>query len=284
MTKSKSLTLWIISLILMAGIVMYQMITGPTFPKRVKMKISGEKFNPDGSSMKKYKSDELSFKLPRSSEGTYTVKLQLDIPDTNISADIKMKRFRSYDAWTMYPMKREKDNLTAEIPHQEPGGKVMYQIFLNTPVENKVPVTQEPVILRFRGDVPIIVVIIHLIFMFGTFTIAIRTGLEALFNGEKVYKMTFWTAILLFVGGLISGPIMQKFAFDAYWTGWPFGHDLTDNKTVVGLLIWIIAAWQIKKHPERKWWAILATVVLIGVYLIPHSLLGSEIDYTKLPK
>lgn len=282
MTKSKSLTLWIISIILMAGIVMYQMITGPTFPKRTSVQMSGKKWN--GTEWVTYRSDNIKLKLPRSSEGAYNVQLKLDIPDTNISAEIKMKRFRSYDSWSIYPMKREGDNLTAEIPHQEPGGKVMYQIFLNNPVEKNVSITDEPVILRFRGDVPIIIVIIHLIFMFGTFTIAIRTGLEALFKGEKVYKMAFWTAILLFVGGLISGPIMQKYAFDAYWTGWPFGHDLTDNKTVVGLVIWIIAAWQLKKHPEKKWWAILATVVLIGVYLIPHSLLGSEIDYTKLPK
>jgi hypothetical protein len=35
---------------------------------------------------------------------------------------------------------------------------------------------------------------------------------------------------------------------------------------------------------SRKFWTVLASVVLLIVFLIPHSMLGSEIDFTKLPK
>ena len=38
------------------------------------------------------------------------------------------------------------------------------------------------------------------------------------------------------LGGMILGPIVQKYAFGAYWTGIPFGHDLTDAKNLVDAL------------------------------------------------
>jgi hypothetical protein len=75
---------------------------------------------------------------------------------------------------------------------------------------------------------------------------------------------------------------VQKFAFGAYWTGWPVGHDLTDNKTAVAFLFWIIAFIRLRRNRQAYGWAIAASVVLLLVYLIPHSVMGSEIDHTKL--
>jgi hypothetical protein len=46
---------------------------------------------------------------------------------------------------------------------------------------------------------------------------------------------------LPFVGGLILGPPVQLEAFGALWTGWPFGADLTDNKTLIAVLAWVPA-------------------------------------------
>ena len=39
-----------------------------------------------------------------------------------------------------------------------------------------------------------------------------------------------------------------------------------------------------KKNRENKVWPIVASFVLLIVFLIPHSMLGSEIDFTKAPK
>ncbi|MCK4406396.1 MAG: hypothetical protein KAV44_01845, partial [Bacteroidales bacterium] len=90
------------------------------------------------------------------------------------------------------------------------------------------------------------------------------------------------TTICLFIGGLILGPIVQKFAFDAFWTGWPWGHDLTDNKTIVAFIFWLIALIRLIKNKEKSGWALVASIVLLVIYLIPHSVLGSEIDYTQV--
>jgi uncharacterized BrkB/YihY/UPF0761 family membrane protein len=85
----------------------------------------------------------------------------------------------------------------------------------------------------------------------------------------------------LAIGGLILGPIVQKYAFDAYWTGWPFGHDLTDNKSLVAFIFWVIALAMLSRNRVRRTWVVVAAVVTLVVFMIPHSMLGSEIDYTK---
>jgi hypothetical protein len=71
---------------------------------------------------------------------------------------------------------------------------------------------------------------------------------------------------------------VQKFAFGDLWTGVPFGWDLTDNKTLIAVLFWLIAVIMNRKK-ERPVYMVLAAVVLLVVFSIPHSLFGSELDY-----
>ena len=108
-----------------------------------------------------------------------------------------------------------------------------------------------------------------------------RTGLDALLKGTLSYRYTIITTIVMFVGGLIMGPLVQKYAFDALWTGWPFGHDLTDNKTLVAFVFWMIALWRARRFPDGRVWIIVASIITLVIFLIPHSVLGSEIDYTQ---
>ena len=83
---------------------------------------------------------------------------------------------------------------------------------------------------------------------------------------------------------MIFGPIMQKYAFGEFWTGVPFGIDLTDNKTLIAVIGWIIALIAIKKSSNPKGWIIFASVLMFIIYLIPHSVLGSELDYNEIDK
>ena len=95
---------------------------------------------------------------------------------------------------------------------------------------------------------------------------------------------TVATIFSFLLGGLILGPIIQLYAFGALWTGWPFGHDLTDNKTLASFILWIIAVWRLRKNPNARGWVLVASLGLLAVYLIPHSVLGSEIDFRELPQ
>jgi hypothetical protein len=81
--------------------------------------------------------------------------------------------------------------------------------------------------------------------------------------------------VIVVIGGLVFGPIIQKYAFGKLWTGVPFGFDLTDNKTLLSIIFWI-AAFFLKK--KSKYWIVAAAALMIIVYLIPHSMLGSELD------
>ena len=95
-----------------------------------------------------------------------------------------------------------------------------------------------------------------------------------------MYNLALWSAGLLFLGGMILGPVVQKFAFGEFWTGVPFGFDLTDNKTLVTMITWLAAAWlSYKKKTSARVWILIAAIVLLLVYSIPHSMMGSELDY-----
>lgn len=267
MTKTKTILLWVLAFVLMAGIVIYQRMTGPTYPQRGKVTINNT---------------EIKYALPRSHDGSGKELISIDAPDKQIQGKITYKRYKSHDEWHTVDMKRSGDMLLADIPEQPPAGKVMYDIKLGDGTKFE-SITKQPVVIRFKGVVPSFILIPHIIFMFLAMVISTRAGIEGLFKGNNGYKLTIWTLITLGIGGLILGPVVQQYAFGALWTGWPFGHDLTDNKTLVAFIMWVIAAWRLKKNPEARGWLIAGALVMLAVYLIPHSVLGSEIDYTKTP-
>ena len=121
----------------------------------------------------------------------------------------------------------------------------------------------------------------HIFFMFFSLLFGLRVGLEVFFRNVDTKYYIGIVLITLVIGGLILGPIVQKFAFGEYWTGWPFGHDLTDNKTLFTFIFWVIAWFVLRKKPENRVWPLIAVFSMLLVYLIPHSVLGSEIDHTK---
>ena len=104
------------------------------------------------------------------------------------------------------------------------------------------------------------------------------TGLMAIGKHKSYKKYGVITFIFLFIGGMILGPIVQYHAFGEAWTGVPLGWDLTDNKTLIAVIFWAIAVFA-NRRKERPGLSILAAVVLLLVYSIPHSVFGSELDY-----
>jgi len=87
---------------------------------------------------------------------------------------------------------------------------------------------------------------------------------------------------LLVIGGLMLGPIVQRFAFGAYWTGWPYGHDLTDNKTLIAFLAWLTATILAWRRANTRLAVTLGWVVMMGIFLIPHSARGSQLDWSEI--
>ena len=173
------------------------------------------------------------------------------------------------------------DTLTAALPKQPPAGKLEYYVVLTKKDKNYSLPSDESVIIRFKDDVPIWVLIPHVLAMFLSMLFAARAAFEYFSNEPGLKFYTYWTVGILFVGGFILGPIMQKYAFGEFWTGFPFGYDLTDNKTLIAMIGWLVALFMLKKSPHPKRWILFAALLMFLVYLIPHSVLGSEHDYGK---
>ena len=119
-------------------------------------------------------------------------------------------------------------------------------------------------------------------FMIVGMLLSTRTGLEALRKGTNIKTYVYLTFAFLFIGGMILGPVVQKYAFDAYWTGFPFGKDLTDNKTLIAMISWVIAIFALLKNKRARGWIFAASLITLIIYLIPHSMMGSELDYSKM--
>ena len=259
--------LWVIAFAITAASAVYQRRTGPTYPLRGEMSVGGT---------------EVTYSLLR----TYTVgdsaPVTVQVPDTAVVGVLQFRRFKSNDDWTSRSLQRKGEALVAHLPEQPPAGKVMYFVTLE---KNDVRVSlsgDKPAILRYKGYVPTAIVIPHVLLMFIAMLMSTRTGLEALDAKGRAYRFMLWTIGLFFIGGFILGPLMQKFAFGAYWTGIPFGKDLTDNKTLIAMLGWVWAWFRFSKGREGRGWIVMAAGLMLLVYLIPHSVLGSELDYTQL--
>jgi hypothetical protein len=264
----KTTLIWIFAFIFTVFIAGYQRRTGPTYEMKVSKEIAQQVVKAD---------------LIRTYDGPDDAKVVVKVPDTSIHGEVQYRRFKSYDKWTAAPMQRTGDELIASLPHQEIAGKVMYHITL-VRGNQRVLLNEKPAILRYKGHVPMFILLPHILIIFLAMLFSTITGLDVIFKGNNTFIYTWLTIITLFIGGLILGPIVQKFSFNVYWAGWPFGHDLTDNKAIVAFIFWVIALIVQYRNREKKAWAIVASIVFLVVFLIPHSMLGSEIDYTKLPK
>jgi hypothetical protein len=262
---TKNSLLWILAIVLTLGMAYYQKTTGPTWP------VTGE-INIDNN--------EVGFKLLRSHGGEGGAPVTVEVDDKSVSGEVTFKRYKSYDEWQTVTMKRKGEKLVMELPHQPPAGKVEYKVVLKKGNQTW-NLSEEPVVLRYKGAVPIGILVPHIFFMFMSMLFGMRILLELVTGGNKTDYLSKVVTISILIGGLILGPIVQKYAFGAYWTGWPFGHDMTDNKTLFMFIFWVIAWWRLSKNPLNRLWPAIAVFVMFAVYLVPHSTLGSEIDYTK---
>ena len=260
--------LWVIAIVVTLVSAVYQRMTGPTYPARGHVVLAG---------------NEIDYRLARSHETTGDQLVRIDVPDTAVAGDMQWRRFPSSEPYQVIPLARSGVALEGTLPRQPPGGKLEYQLRLVRPPETVV-IPPKPAVTRFKDPVSLYVLIPHVLAMFLGMLWSTRAGLAAVTNGET--RALTWTALaLLVVGGFVLGPWMQYQAFGAWWTGVPFGFDLTDNKTLIAVAFWVFAAWCVRRAglPARAAVALAAVVTLV-VFAIPHSVWGTEIKWDALPK
>ncbi len=246
----------------------YQKMSGPTYPVRFNEEIAGEK---------------IKGKLARSGDIHEDLELAVTVPNDDISATLSWRRYPTQDEWTRTPFILDEGQLKAYLPKQGMAGKVEYTVeFAHKGETFTIPAT-EAAVARFKGTVPALILVVHVICMIMGMLFSNAAGFDALTGATHLKTLSRFAFGFLMLGGMMLGPVVQKYAFDAYWTGWPFGSDWTDNKLAIGALVWLIAMLRTWKsdsdNKSGRWEVVFAMIVIFVVYGIPHSIHGSTLDY-----
>jgi hypothetical protein len=260
--------LWTLAFIITVAAAIYQRHTGPTYPKELNISLNNRPYN---------------LKLTRSIALDEKSQVRLNITDTTIKAKLFFKRFSSNEDYQTsifrYSSEPKKEGFIADIPQQPAAGKLQYYIEISDSRGSQAYFKDSPIVIRFKGGVPIYILLPHILFMFVAMLFSTLAGLMAAIKYPSYKKYGVLTLILFAIGGMVLGPIVQYFAFGDFWTGIPFGWDLTDNKTLIALIFWIIAVVMNRKK-ERPLYTVLAAIMLLLVFSIPHSLFGSQLNYS----
>lgn len=273
----KKILIWIVAVLLTLGSSVYQRVTGPTHPLRQTVVTAAGERN--------------TFRLPRSG-GPEAVRVTVPVRDAAVysgasKAPAGTEMARLY--YKHYPevageayMSREMrvtgaGEWEAWLPALPAAGKWQYYV----EAEGAVYPAAEPVVLRFKGNVPAFCLIPHILFMFLSMLLVTVAGGFALCQLSAYKQYLYMGLASLLLGGFVFGPLVQHYAFGPYWTGFPMGTDLTDNKTLLMLLA-LMTAWGFevfgRRFAARRWVTVAVTVVVWAVFLIPHSLQGSELE------
>lgn len=267
-----NISFWVFAVVLTLASAVYQRLTGPTHPIDGYTDIAGER---------------IKYSLLRTWGGSSDAQIKFKSTEA-ISGSIHWKPYKTTYDYTITRMEYDGTSLTANLPNQPPAGKLEYYIVLRgSGDEVKLPTNNMPAVIRFKGDVPAWILAPHIILMFLSMLFAMRVLIDSIKPMGLMKKFSWATFTSLTIGGMMFGMLVQKHAFGEYWTGIPFGYDLTDNKTLIAWVAWIIALWFIsfaKNTPEKRkrLAAFIASIVMTIIFLIPHSMFGSELDYSKL--
>lgn len=281
--------LWTLAVVVTIAAVLYQRATGPTYPKKGSITVEGEAWK---------------YGLVRSDYSDTDARVVLPSPPTGVQATLNWRRYPTQEDFTAvdlafnpeeYVKGGDPGGMVAVLPKQPAAGKLEYYLEVQIgDQELRIPeLTPETpdgegnIIIRYKDRVPGMVLWPHVIMMFLSLLVGMRAGFGALVGCGKVRKLAWFTLGCLTVGGMVLGPIVQKYAFGHYWTGFPNGTDLTDNKMLIQWIAWIVACGVLGSKPKPKEGigrigVVLAAIIMTGVYLIPHSMRGSELDYSKL--
>jgi hypothetical protein len=255
---------WTIAIVITLVSAVWQRWSGPTYPLRGNVDVAGQ---------------TIAYRLERTNSTTGRMPVVVRTADPAVTGVVEWRRFPTADPWQTLSMVRKGEALETAIPPEpEPlmpmAGKLEYRVVLSK-AGQQASFPARPAVARFKGDVPAFILLPHVAAMFFGMLFSVRAAMAALFGGDT-RRWGFLTLTLLVVGGLLLGPIVQKLAFGAYWTGVPWGYDLTDNKTLIAAVAWALAAWQLRGGRQARLAVVAATLVTMVVFAIPHSVWGSQ--------
>jgi hypothetical protein len=279
---------WKIAVAILFSLLMLIFTRSTTSVRSVHKMVDGEGIVIDHHTVPKQVGDEIPVISARV-EGASEVRLVYKIgPDGE------------YRTVAMSPQPAEADVYQAAIPLHPKGIKAWYyleavasrelgEVMVTLPGKNQGEI--EPIKLKFEGEVPSYIIISHVLCIFG----AIFCSVLALFSVvdmrkgkitlRQSLKFPIWTLALLFLGFVPFGIAMNYFAFGVIWEAFPFGRDVTDNKSQIMMLFWLITLILVKgtlfgkgeskNFISKRSYSSLVIISFIAnmiILAIPHSL------------
>ncbi len=182
----------------------------------------------------------------------------------------------------------------AELPWYDKGTKIHYaiELLLGGDIVARIPENEgSSLYIRYKGEVSRTVLILHIIFMFLSFYFMVQALWSAVgilagraWKGEAVSHAR-WVLLSSFIGGWPLGFILNYQAFGVVWEGFPFGYDITDNKTQIMFVFWLVSLLLVRgslmgRGEERDALAprgfaaavVVSFVVSLLLFIVPHSL------------
>ncbi|MGB2768484.1 MAG: hypothetical protein WBC88_02020 [Candidatus Zixiibacteriota bacterium] len=212
----------------------------------------------------------------------------------------KIGKDGEYQSVKMSPKPGEENAYAATIPHHPKSTKAWYFLEAATVREGslvKVTLPERdsgqvrPIRLKFRGEVPLYIIIPHIVSIFAAIFFATLTLFSAieLKKGKttlkKSVKLCAVTLLFLFIGFFPFGWAMNYFAFGVLWEAFPFGRDVTDNKSQIMFLFWLFTLFMVKgtlwgrgedknlvSHGGYSRLVLVSFIATILILAIPHSL------------
>jgi len=182
----------------------------------------------------------------------------------------------------------------AVLPELGKGTKIYYSLELLRGGETvaRIPEKSESFLfIKYKGKVSAVVLTLHILFMFASFYFMVQSLWSALgilagraWKAEAV-RHARWVLISSFIGCWPLGFILNYQAFGPVWEGFPFGYDVTDNKTQIMFVFWLVSLLLVRgsflgRGEERDTLGapgfaiavIVSFIVSLLLFIVPHSL------------
>jgi hypothetical protein len=209
--------------------------------------------------------------LPRSHKGMNDCSLEIPTNDKTLSARLFFKKYPTDDEYVSIPFIRNENMLTTLLPYQHPNEQLAYYLEFTQSNGKVVYVAKEnPVVIQFKGEVPNWLRIAHAsamsLALFFSILLGFMTWLKVKIKYVKVYLPT----ILLFIGGLLLGPMVKFYTSGEYWTGIPIHYSFTESLTLLAFIAWL-TAFYINKKRDNSISIYVALIVTLTIFFFPHS-------------
>jgi len=143
----------------------------------------------------------------------------------------------------------EPGSYVAYLPELAKGTRIRYWITVRNVEQTVVRIPEKSndlITLKYKDAASTWVIVAHIAFMFGAFffmilallgSIRMLRGLE---GKRSTVNAARWVLILCFIGTWPLGLALNYQTFGVLWQGFPFGSDVTDNKTQAMFLFWLV--------------------------------------------